>query len=40
MVDRGGGGSHGEADGLTSNYARGFSGSDLEFLDARLDVRT
>jgi internalin A len=31
--------SRGEADGLTLNYARGFSGRDLEFLDAQLGVR-
>jgi hypothetical protein len=31
--------SRGVADGLTLNYARGFSGSDLEFLEAGLRVR-
>jgi hypothetical protein len=31
--------SRGVADGLTLNYARGFSGSDLEFLEAGLGVR-
>lgn len=29
----------GEADGLVLNYARGFVGADIEFLDARLGVR-
>lgn len=29
----------GEADGLVLNYARGFSGVDLNFLDARLGIR-
>jgi hypothetical protein len=29
----------GEADGLVLNYARGFSGGDLEFLDGELGVR-
>jgi internalin A len=30
---------NGEADGLNLNYARGFVGGDLEFLDGRLGVR-